>query len=331
MRNLMHLTAFIITFSVMSIGVAHATLLSDHFGVTLLLDTANSYTDTYQGTTSYPMLQSSFTPTLNTSTVNWIADDWWGSWSTTHITAHVTDPDSGQYPSGSEPYDVEALYFDNDDTNLYIAVVTSFPPFGITDSRYYDMFVGPGDLALDFGINDPYSDGFSYDYGINIGNEIRQTDAAENAAAAEIPAVGNELYRTANSDWYTATPEGAVKAGGEHTNFDPNFSSFSGTLLGAAMVDYYEYTFADGLEETLYPTYIVEVTIPISYFPELVNGQKIGVSFIEGCRNDGNELDANIRLYGTTSMPEPTTLALLSMGLAGLIAARRRRNSKIEA
>lgn len=54
---------------------------------------------------------------------------------------------------GGQTFDAEALYVDFDGANLYLAVVTGFPPGG--SGGYY-----AGDIAFDFGI-----DG-SYEYGI---------------------------------------------------------------------------------------------------------------------------------------------------------------------
>ena len=323
MRHQMIVTAALVAGVLMCVGgLAHADLLLDHFGVTLTLDTGSSYTDTYQGVTSYPYDPDSFAPTLHTKTTNYIVGDWYGDWSDTTF-EYATR--SGQYPSGAEPYDVEAIYFDNDEDNLYICVVTSFVPCpGIQETRDgYDVLIVTGDLALDLGINSPYApDGFSYDYGVNINHENRTAGDATSGGST----IGNEVYRTANSDWYLGTPSGAPAAGGELTNFDPNYSGgFGGTYEGTGTVTYTEYDFGVN-DETLAPTYVVDITVPLDLLPTLYNGDVIGIGWVQGCRNDGNEFDAAIRLEGEYT-PEPSTMALMALGMGALGWLKRRKRS----
>ena len=302
-------------------GLAHADLLLDHFGVTLALDTSSSYTDTYQGVTSYPYDPDSFAPTLNTKTTNYIVGDWYGDWSATNFDYATR---SGQYPSGAERYDVEALYFDNDEDNLYISVVTSFEPCpGYTETRLgLNALVVTGDLALDLGINSPYApDGFSYDYGVNINHEVRTGGDATSGGST----IGNEVYKTNNSDWYLGTPSGAPAAGGELTNFDPAYTGFGGTYEGAGTVTYTAYDFGVN-DETLAPTYVIDVIVPLDLLPTLYNGDIIGISWVQGCRNDGNEEDVVIRLEGEIT-PEPSTMALMALGMSALGLLKRRKRS----
>lgn len=305
-------------------GPAHAYLLDEHFGVTLELDADGRRQDARQGDAwSYPMLLSSYNPTLNLDTTRHVVNDWFGSWSATSL-AGVTDWNSGQRPSGSEPYDVEALYLDYDASNLYVAVVTSFPePAGLVEARYHDTLVVTGDLAIDVGLNAWHSDTdrFRYDYGVNINNEVR---AGSGDATAGSPAVlGDHVYRTANDDWFVGTPSGAVAAAGEHSNFDPDWSSFSGSYQGDAGVAYYDYSFSGGLQECLFPTRVIEATIPLSALGNLdPETTSIGLRFLMGCRNDGNSTDAALTLH----TPEPGSLMLMGLGLAAMgVGARRRR------
>ncbi len=312
-RDGLYIVVVIASVLVLSVP-AGADILSSHFGVTLEIDTNTNYWDYKDGhgERTYPMDQDSYTPTLNTDTADHIVDDWFGEWKYDNRTIF------GTKPSGGEPYDVEAIYFDDDQENLYIAIVTSFGP-----NPGYNGVVS-GDIALDFGINDEYSDGFSYDFGVNINNEIRRSDPTKNALFNG-SAVGTGLYQTANSDWYLGSPQNDVPGSGELTNFDPNFSSFSGTYLGDAIqADYYEYDFGY-YEETLWATYVIEATIPRALFAmEILPDDLIGVQWMSGCRND----NGNLNLYGSVNTPEPGTLALTALGLAGLAWVRRRRSSE---
>ncbi|MFO7947971.1 MAG: PEP-CTERM sorting domain-containing protein [Armatimonadota bacterium] len=308
------------------VGSASAYLLDEHFGVSLQLDPDNSATDTYRDVETIPMLGSSYAPTKNTDTVDYIVDDWFGSWSDTDVEQRSDLGATGLEPSGGEPYDVEALYFDDDYDNLYFCVITSFDPApGYTETRSgFNNLVVSGDLAIDLGLNTPYDDGFSYDYGVNLNHENRQTSGDATSGGTT---VGTDFYRTANSDWYTGSPTLAVEGQGELTNFDPDYSGgFSGSFLDDVTTDYYAYDFGTD-QETLYSTYIIEVTVPKSILPELHTGDTVGMSWVEGCRNDATGTNGIIRFDDPPDIdtPEPGTLVLTTLGLAAIGVLRRRR------
>jgi hypothetical protein len=232
---------------------------------------------------------------------------------------------------------VEAYYFNDDPHNIYIAVITSFPPPpGYNETRISgSTLVVSGDLALDFGVNGAYSgtDPFNYDFGININNEVRHTSGNATSGGG---AVGVAFYQTANSDWYTGTPTYASYVMGVATNFDPNYSRFSGDYLGAATVSYYQYNFPNGWLEGGFPTYVIEATIPKNLFPKgfLEVGDFVGISWVEGCRNDGNNIQGILRFAGAADIyaakvPEPITLILYGLGFAGAGLYRRLRRPKM--
>jgi len=289
-------------------------LLEEHFGVNLELGSA--HWDSRQHAWTYPFDLASFVPTRNTDTVDYMVGDWYGSWSKKHLNRYTTI--HGDHPGGDEPYDVEAMYFDDDPNNIYIAIVTSFPPPpGLIDPRIDDgAKVATGDLAIDVGLNDPASDGFRYDYGVNINHEIRTDDGAQFGDAV----VGNEVYRTANSDWYLGTPDYSAPGSGQLTNFDPNAAGFSGTSVGAAQVAYYRYTFPDGKEENGFPTYVIEAVLPRLMLGGLTPGQTVGIQWLPGCRNDSGTFVGDI---DTQAVPAPATLLLLVAGGAAAGVGRK--------
>jgi hypothetical protein len=313
-------------------AVAYAGPYASHFGVNLALDFSNPHDDVYQAKRTYAFLPSSFAPTLHTDTVDYVVNDWHGSWSATQLSQYVTN--FGQYPSGEEPYDVEALYFDDDPQNLYFAVVTSVPPPpGVVETRYNNVLVVAGDLAIGLGLNPQHStdDPFSYDYGVNINQEHRNGGVATSGGTQ----IGSRIYRTANSDWYVGTATYAVTGKGEYTNIDPGDSTFAGTIAGQAAVSYDKVFFYDGggneIKESLWDTYVIEVTVPRRMLAPLNVGDQVGMSFTPGCRNDGEE-GIGILRFATpptvnyqANIPEPGTAGLLCVGLLGLSLLRRRR------
>jgi len=60
---------------------------------------------------------------------------------------------------GGQIYDAEAIYFDNDSTHGYIAIITGFPEVGTAEH-------GTGDIALNIDC-DGNTGGYGYEYGID--------------------------------------------------------------------------------------------------------------------------------------------------------------------
>ena len=312
-------------------SVARAGLLDEHFGVTLQLDT-DQY-DHHQNALTYPFELSSFVPTNNVDTVDYIVGDWYGAWSRKRFKDKIMGED---YPTSSEPYDVEAMYFDDDPLNLYMALVTSFPgPPGYNQTQLSGLpLFSAGDLAIDLGLNPEHTrDNFSYDYGVNINYERRLSRGDAKSGGFTI---GNGVYRTSNSDWYLGSPRHPSAAGGELTNFDPNYVGFSGEYLGDALVEIYGYEFEDAMIEGGHPAYVIEATIPRGLLTELYEGDEVGLSWAEGCRNEGNGHDSIMRFRDLPDIdynqeptshpvPEPSTLMLLGLCAALAFISRRRR------
>jgi hypothetical protein len=302
-------------------SIASADLLQDYFGVSLTLQQSSTEDPYRTGQYAY-YFSNSWVPTPTNA--DYVVGDWQGTWDP----GDFDTCDAGI--SGGEPYDVEAIYFDDDPTNLYIAIVTSFPePPGLLEQRATpQLLIVTGDLALDLGLGPAYDDDFRYNFGININGETRPDEAWQNATSSST-SEGSDLYRTYNSDWYVGTPDYAVepntdnRRAGELTNFDPGWASFSGSYRGDAVVDYYQYTWAGGLQENFADTWVIEATISRADLPNLVPGDTVGVQSVMGCRNDGDVNVGILRLEGDIDTPEPGTLALIGVGLVALYCRRR--------
>jgi len=273
-------------------------LLEDWFGVELKLQPP-------YGGAGDAFILDSFKPTKNLATVDWVCTDWYGDWTFNNGWQQTTV--WGQEPSYGEWYDTEAYYFDNDENNLYMAIVTSCPFYkdwtaevgaggpgvGVYDKRFNwidNKWIRPGDLSLNLGYSTPrqerWGTTWSYDYGLDIVHENRDSYVGGNIVMRDNE-LGKALYKTkADSggndirdpgpgyDWYTGsylyTP-----AGWEHTNFDPSSGNSSSILtkLGdetnGIKVNYYLYQPSewDGKRENNADTWIIEATIPLNVLP----------------------------------------------------------------
>jgi hypothetical protein len=192
-------------------------------------------------------------------------------------------------PAGGEPYDIEALYFDDDAQNMYIAIVTSLPNDGYTDN--YGRHTDPGDIAIDLNNNG------GYEYGIKIDTGLIRRDVA----------------------WTKPTDFTSIKP----YNFNPG----SGKAVGAGGVNvfatlvYKQAANADewvnyGASQQKYPNYIIEASIPKSAIGNPTVGQTSNIHVTIGCGNDEVEL---IPVIFKTNIPEFPSMALPVAAILGVM------------
>lgn len=236
---------------------AGASLLGDWFGVSLSVDASGTF-------------NHSWTPV--TATAEYFVDDNWSDY-------------FGRTPHGGEAFDIEAIYFDNDMTNAYISLVTSFPM--APGALYLGEYVTPGDFSIDLGFG-------AYDVGVDVAGET------------------GRIADTETADWYQ--PSSLFMAEEAPTNFT------GGVDLGYASIDYYDY----GLYERGHKTYVLDITIARSALGNPGDGDNIGLGWTMGCRNDVLGLTGTFD-GGPVVPEPGTLLLLGSglLGMAGV--ARRRR------
>lgn len=214
---------------------------------------------------------------------------------------------------GGQPYDAEAIYAtvakDTDNQwKLFIALATGHNP-NTLDKPSANSF-GAGDFAIDFG-----KDG-SYEMGINIQHII------SSAGAKESFGVLGGVYMD---------PTWALGLWNNAGNYDPSHADTSnpthmtaGTYIGMADLAYTT-TGQTGYGEWVSDThYFYEMSIGLDLLTAAGwNGGAFDIHWTQNCANDSILVDPP-----APTVPEPGTLALLPLGMMGLIAIRRRKSAQ---
>jgi hypothetical protein len=198
---------------------------------------------------------------------------------------------------GGQAYDAEAMYTFADNSNLYIALVTGLSPNTPTFGNSY----GPGDFAIDFGRDGTFEFGIQTT-GADIGKVYKNVvwdlglwDTSNRYI--------NHSHQPANPLHPTSIKEGTgTYVGMGQLIYD---ASLSFNNMGQHAADYH---------------YVIEAAIPLAVF----NGFSglFDIHWTMNCANDSISVDPEL-----ARVPEPTTLALLMLGLTGMAFSKRRNNA----
>jgi hypothetical protein len=208
-------------------------------------------------------------------------------------------PDPGPRYFISEAFDIEAMYVDINpvDEMVYFSIVTSMPNTGFTHTPWYGSYLfRAGDIR--FGIG-----GDTYVLG-TMDRSYRGNNYY------------GHLYHNANMAYYDG-----FRGFGDRGNPVLDTMTTSGAGLGAINDFTYERyldSHGNAIYENGYATYVMEGAISFADFGGTnLMGTGLSMDLAMSCNND--QLGLSI-----APVPEPTTIALLGLGLIGLYAGRRR-------
>ena len=219
---------------------------------------------------------------------------------------------------GGQAYDAEALYAKKSGDTLFIALITGHNPRTLnqpTNNSY-----GVGDFAIDFGRNG------SFDAGINIHHAVSGSAGA--GYSFESFGVEGGVYITPT--WaYGVWDDSGNYTNSNSLSYAPDTSHpthlIDGEWVGNVSDLYYSVTPVTGLGSNPVDLhYIYEMSVHQSVlFAAGWNGtDSFDIHWTQNCANDSIWVDPP----GGT-VPEPGTLALLGLGVLGMIFGSRKKKT----
>lgn len=194
---------------------------------------------------------------------------------------------------GGQAYDAEALYVHLDTSYLYLALVTGLSPN--TPNNPAGNSYGPGDFAIDFL---DFGQAGSFEFGV-------ETTGANAGKVYQVTSWDLGLWDV-NGNYNPAHPD----------PLHPT-SIHSGSQTGTGSLVYTSTAFTNMGVYRNDKHYVIEAAIPLSAFAGYSG--KFDVHWTMNCANDSISADPELKV------PEPATLALMPLGMVGLIALRRRK------
>jgi hypothetical protein len=210
---------------------------------------------------------------------------------------------------GGQAYDAEALYVDLVGNTLYIAMATGHNPNTLNSGNNY----GAGDFAIDFGRNG------SFEVGINV------------KPGWDTFGESGGVYKV--DEWhYGIWDSNGNQTNPTSSNYNPNLlhptSIKSGDWLGQSQLFYTTKETTTAAQRKGYGEwaqhehYFYEIALDTQLLRDAGwMGESFDVHWTMNCANDAISADP------PGSVPEPGTLALMLLGLTGVMSLRLRKKA----